>query len=68
MVRTPEVDDSTERMEAHDMVGESKSSWVVTCKKRLEDNIRVHGVKSEDKYSKRETEQKVKKNVPSTAY
>ena len=56
MVRTPEVDDSTERMEAHDMVGESKSSWVVTCKKRLEDNIRVHGVKSYKKYGNKHIE------------
>ena len=39
------------------MIGEKGSSWVVTCKKLLEDNIRVHGVKSFNKNSKRETKQ-----------
>ena len=45
------------------MVGESKSSWTITYKKLLEDNIRVHGVKSENKYSKRKTEKKMKKEL-----
>ena len=44
-------------MHAHAMIGEKRSSWVVTCKKLLEDNIRVHGVKSFNKNSKRETKQ-----------
>ena len=30
IVWTPEVDDSTERMEAHTMVWETKSSWAIT--------------------------------------
>ena len=39
------------------MIGEKGSSWVVTYKKLLEDNIREHGVKSFNKNSKRETKQ-----------
>ena len=42
-------------------VGKTKSSWKITCKILLEDNIRVHGVKCHKKYGKRETEQKMKK-------
>ena len=40
MIGTPEADDSTKRMDTYAMIGDIKSSWVVTCKKRLEDNIR----------------------------
>ena len=43
------------------MIGEKGSSWTVTCKTLLEDNIRVHGVKSYNKHSKRETKQKMEK-------
>ena len=32
---------------------------MITCKRLLEDNIRVHGVKSYNKHSKRETKQKM---------
>ena len=56
MVGTLEAEDSTKIMEAHAMVGDSKSSGEITYKKLLEDNIRLHGVKSEGKYSKREME------------
>ena len=44
MVDTPKVEDSKKIMEAHAMVGGSKSSWVITCKRLLEDNIRVHWI------------------------
>ena len=47
-------------MDAHVMIVEKGSSWAVTCKKLLEDNIRVHGVKS---YNKRETKQKMEKII-----
>ena len=63
MIDTLEPFDCTKIMEAHAMVGESKSSWTITYKKLLEDNIRVHGVKSENKYSKRKTEKKMKKEL-----
>ena len=56
MVGIQEVDDSTKIMEAHAMVGASKLSWVTKNKILLEDNIRVHEVKSYNKYDKRETE------------
>ena len=46
MVEMPEAEDSTKRMKAHAMVGESKLSWATTYKELLEDNIRVHEVKS----------------------
>ena len=46
MVRIPEVDDSLKRMQAHSIVGETKSSWAITCKKLLEDIIRIHGIGS----------------------
>ena len=39
-------------MNDHAMIGERKSSLAVTCKRLLEDNIRVHRVKSYTKYSK----------------
>ena len=55
MVGTPEADDCKKIMDAHAMIGEKRSSWAVTCKKLLEDNIRVHEVKSYKKYSKQET-------------
>ena len=61
MVGTPEVDDSTKRMKSRAIVEDKKSSWVVTCKKLLEDNIRVHGVKYCNKHGKRETKKKMKK-------
>ena len=54
MVGTPEADDCEKRMDAHAMIGKKGSSWAVTCKKLLEDSIRVHGVKSYNKHSKRE--------------
>ena len=63
MVGTQEVEDRTKRMEANAMVGESQSSWTRTYKRLLEANIRVHGFKSENKYSKREIEQKTKKHI-----
>ena len=58
MIGTPEADDCKKRMDVHAMIREKVSSWVVTCKKILEDNIRVHGVKSYNKHSKQETKQK----------
>ena len=36
------------------MIGERKSSWAVTFKRLLEDNIKVHGVQSYNKHSKQE--------------
>ena len=59
MIGTPEADDYTKRMDAHAMIGDIKSALAVTCKKLLEDNIREQGVKSCNKYSKRETKQKM---------
>ena len=56
MVGTQEAEDRTKRMEAHAMVGESQWSWTIIYKRLLEANIRVHGFKSENKYSKREME------------
>ena len=50
-------------MDDHAMIGEKISSWVATCKTLLEDDIRVHGVKSYNKHSKRETKQKMKKRI-----
>ena len=44
MVGTPETDDCKKIMDAHAMIGEKVSSWAVTHKKLLEDNIRVYGV------------------------
>ena len=61
MVGTLEADDCKKIMNAHAMIGEKGSSWAITCKKLLEDNIRVHGVKLYNKYSNRETEQKMGK-------
>ena len=40
MIGTSEADDSTKRMDAHAMIGDTKSSWTITCKKLLEDTIR----------------------------
>ena len=45
MIGTPEVDDSTKRMDAHAMIGNKRSSWAVSCKILLEDNTREKGVK-----------------------
>ena len=53
MVGTPEADDCEKRMDAHATIGKKGSSWAVTCKKILEDSIRVHEVKSYNKHSKR---------------
>ena len=50
MIGTSEAYDSTIRMEAHIMVGQTKSSSTITYEKRLEDNIRVHWVKSYNKH------------------
>ena len=44
IVGTPETDDCKKIMDAHAMIGEKVSSWAVTHKKLLEDNIRVYGV------------------------
>ena len=63
MIGTPEADDSTKRMDAHVMIGDIKSSWAVTCKQLLEENIRVRGFKSYKKYNKREAKQKMDKRV-----
>ena len=57
MIGIPEADDSTKIMDAHAMIGDKKSSWVVTCKKLLEDNIREQGFKSYKKSNKREAKQ-----------
>ena len=59
----PEADDCKEIMNAHAMIREKRFSWVVTCKKLLDDNIRVHGVKSYKKYRKQETKQKMEKII-----
>lgn len=56
MVGTPEVDDKPKIIEDHAMVGETKSSLTLTCKKLLKDNVMVHRVKSYIKHGKRETE------------
>ena len=40
MIGTQEADDDTKRMDAHAMIGDTKSSWTITCKKLLEDTIR----------------------------
>ena len=45
------------------MIGDKKSSWAVTRKKLLEEYIREQGFKSYNKYSKRETKQKMGKRV-----
>ena len=45
------------------MIGEKKTSWAVKCKRLLENDIRVHGVKSYKKYSKQEENQKMKKRI-----
>ena len=68
MIGTPEVDDSTKRMKAHAMIEKFKSSWVITCKKRLNHNIGGHGFKSEHTYHEREVIENVKKDVSSTTY
>ena len=60
IVRTIKPGDSTKKMEARVMVGETKSSWAIICQKLLEENSRIYGVKSYNKYGKRETEQKIK--------
>lgn len=43
------------------MVGDSKSSWTVTCNILLEDNIGAHGGKSGNKCCKRIIEEKIKR-------
>ena len=48
-------------MEGHAMVGDSKSSWTVTCNILLEDNIGAHGGKSGNKCCKRIIEEKIKR-------
>ena len=63
MVGTSKVDDSNKRMDAHIMVGKTKSSWAITYKKLLDDNIRVYRVKYYNKHGKRETEQKMKERI-----
>ena len=63
MIGTPEVDDNIKRMNAHAMIWNKKSSWVVTCKKLLEDNIREQEVKSYRKSNKIEAKQKMDKRV-----
>ena len=35
IIGTPEADDSTKRMDAHTMIGNKKSSWMVTYKKTI---------------------------------
>ena len=56
IIGTPETNNRTKGMKAHAMVGKTKSSWLITCKKLLDDNTRVHEVNSYNKESKRETE------------
>ena len=63
MIGTPEADDSTKRMDAHAMIGDIKSSWAVTCKNLLEDNIREQEFKSYKKFNKREANKKMDKRV-----
>ena len=45
------------------MIRNKRSSWAVTCKILLEDNIREQGVKSFLKSNKREAKQKMDKRV-----
>ena len=52
IVETPEADNCKKKNGCSCNDGREKSSWVVTCKRLLEDNIRVHLVKSYKKYSK----------------
>ena len=59
IVRNPKAEDSTKRMEDHAMLGESQSSQAETFKRLLEDNIRVHMIKSNNKYRKRQIEQNI---------
>ena len=59
IVGNPKAEDSTKRIEDHAMVGESQSSQAETFKKLLEDNITVHMIKSNNKYRKRQIEQKI---------
>ena len=54
MIGTPEAEDSKKRMDAHAMIGNKRSSWAVSCKILLEDNIGEQGVKSFLKSNKRE--------------
>ena len=68
IVRNPEAENSTKRMEPHIIVGESKLIWELTCKTLLESNISIYGVKLENKYSKRDMELKIKKDTLSTKY
>ena len=63
MIENPQADDSTKRKDDHAMIGDKKSSWAVTCKKLLENNIKEQGFKSYNKYSKRETKQKMEKRI-----
>ena len=63
MIGTPEAEDSKKRMDAHAMFGNKRSSWAVSCKILLEDNIREQGVKSFLKSNKREAKQKMDKRV-----
>ena len=58
IIGTTEAESITKRMESRAMVGESQSSQAKICERLLEDNIRVHGVKYKNKYTKRKTEQK----------
>ena len=63
MFRTPEENNSTNIMEDYTMIGDTKSSWEITYKRLLEDNIRVHGLTSNKKHDKRKTKQKMNKRT-----
>ena len=69
MVGTPEAGDCIKRMDTHAMIGEKRSSWAVTCKKLLEDDIRVHGIKSDkNNTANKKQNKRWKNNISSSRY
>ena len=69
MVGTPEADGCKKRMNSHSMIGEKRSSWAVTCKKILEDDIRVHGIKSDkNNTANKKQNKRWKNNISSSRY
>ena len=52
LVGTREAEDSTKRLEAHYMIGDSRSRFIEEYKRLFQDNIRLNQMKSENKYKK----------------
>ena len=63
LVGTREAEDSTKRLEAHYMIGDSRSRFIEEYKRLFQDNIRLNQMKSENKYKKMKIQQKMKRRI-----